>query len=158
MPRYVQKPGSKLGSRTGPVFRIVLYVLVVLMWVAGPGLIVFGALVVTGGETMVPILVGAGLTLLLTPFGLVLWRSTVRQAADTRRLQRDGVPATAEIITAKGADLDGMVALELRLRVSGDGFDPFEDTVSCAYEDDLRVGTQLAAKVDPADQEFMIVR
>ncbi|ONI70368.1 hypothetical protein ALI144C_47775 [Actinosynnema sp. ALI-1.44] len=156
MPRYAQESSSRLGRRTGPVGRGVLYFLALFVWLAGPAILVF--VPVPDEDRTVAVIVNVVVTLIMIPLGLLVWRTASTAAVDQRRLDRAGVPAVAEILSSDHTDLDGMVALELRLRLSGEGFEPFEATVRCSYEDGLEAGVRLNAKVDPSDQLFMIVR
>ncbi|TCO52471.1 DUF3592 domain-containing protein [Actinocrispum wychmicini] len=156
MARYVQESSAKLGGRFGPGSRVTLYVMAVVVWLTGPIVLAFA--VVVEGNRWVPLVVGCVVAVGTIPLGWVIWGSTSRRVAETRRLEREGVLATAEIVAVRDTDMSGMVGVELRLRISGEGFAPFEATVECTDEPDLRVGTQLTARVDPADRLFMIVR
>lgn len=156
MPRYVQESSAKLGASTTSVLRFVLYGFALVIWLFGPAQVV--VVFVLGENQLVFAIVGSVLTVAAIPLGLLVWRTGSRPIADTRRLDRVGVPATAEIVAVRDADLSGMPGVELRLRISGQGFQPFETTVECRDEDELRVGARLAARVDPADQLFMILR
>jgi hypothetical protein len=156
MPRYVQESSAKLGASTRSVLRFVLYGFALVIWLFGPAQVVVAFL--TRENQLVFAIVGTVLTVGAIPLGLLVWRTGSRPVADTRRLDRVGVPATVEILAVCDADLSGLPGIELRLRVSGPGFQPFEVTVECRDEAELRVGARLAARVDPADRLFMILR
>ncbi|ALG13035.1 hypothetical protein [Kibdelosporangium phytohabitans] len=156
MPRYAQESSSRFGSRTGPFGRGVLHFLAVFVWLAFPAILVF--VPAPDEDRTVFVIVNVVVMIIMIPLGLPIWRTASQVGADQRRLDRVGLPAVAEVLASDDTDLDGMVALRLRLRLSGDGFDPFEATVRCGYEDGLTAGARFNAKVDPSDQLFMIVR
>ncbi|MFD8492427.1 hypothetical protein [Amycolatopsis sp. NPDC059657] len=85
-------------------------------------------------------------------------QTVVRQAREVRHLHESGIPAMVEILSAIPIRLAESQGLELHLRLTAPGLVPFEATVQCATEPDLRPGSRLMAKVDPADQLFMIIR
>nr|CEL15492.1 hypothetical protein [Kibdelosporangium sp. MJ126-NF4] len=138
----------------GPVTRVVLRGFALLIWLAGPALLLVGLLT----EEQVPKIAGGVMTLLGLPLGMLVWRTVSRHVAEIRRLDQAGVPATAEVVEALQADTDDTVSLKLTLRISGPGFDAFEETIECADEPELRAGARLTAKVDPSDRLFMIIR
>ncbi|MET8357408.1 hypothetical protein [Micromonospora sp. NPDC005171] len=89
-------------------------------------------------------------------FGVFGWRVVARSRRDTRRLAAAGVAATAEVL-AVANHLDGEnPGLELRLRISGPGFTPFEVDTIRPDDSSLVPGAVLAAVVDPADRLFAI--
>ncbi|RAO55071.1 hypothetical protein LUPAC06_04373 [Micromonospora saelicesensis] len=104
-----------------------------------------------------PLVGGVLATAIGVGFGVFGWRVVGRSRGDARRLAAAGVAATAEIL-AVANHLDGEnPGLELRLRISGPGFTPFEADTIRTDDPALVPGAVLAAVVDPADRLFLII-
>ncbi|MEV0646016.1 hypothetical protein AB0I28_12200 [Phytomonospora sp. NPDC050363] len=145
---------TRLRGRTGPVWAGSLYLCCLLMIAAGP--VVLGAAVVAPDSERVPDVVTGAVLLLLLPAGLLLWAATARGRRRERRLDRVGVPATAEILASQTVDIGEQDGVRLTLRVTGDGFGAFESVVEVSAEDDLTVGALLPALVDVERKVFAI--
>ncbi|WP_433272964.1 hypothetical protein ACQPZF_17795 [Actinosynnema sp. CS-041913] len=83
--------------------------------------------------------------------------------AETRaqhdRLDRSGIPATAEIVAIKEVDLGDGSGIQLRLRVEGNGLTPFEaDSTDHRRRPHYEVGNRLHVVVDPSDNLFRFHR
>ncbi|RKT67532.1 hypothetical protein DFJ66_0707 [Saccharothrix variisporea] len=132
-----------------------MYLALLFMVLAGPGVAVFGTVVQDGWRVMA--WAGLGVTLFMTPLGVFFMRSLARSRKAERRVREVGVPATAEIVAVTTASVGEDTGVELTLRVTGAGVRPFTGKVSCLPDDDLRVGTTLDALVHPTDNAFTIV-
>lgn len=162
------KPGSnkhglnptRLGGRSGPVSTFIVYVMCLVMILAAPiGLASsFTTHELTDSELLFTRLITGALLLTMTPFGVLIARSVARARAEQRRLDRIGVRGIAEIIRSTPVDLEGEWGLGLTLRVSGNGFEPFEAEVECRDDDGYVVGARLPAVVDPVERHFTIKR
>ena len=65
--------------------------------------------------------------------------------------------ATAEITAVRPISLGEESGVELKLLISGPGFEPFESTSQCKDHPALTVGGRLNAVVDPTDRLYAIV-
>ncbi|MBB5954246.1 hypothetical protein FHS29_000816 [Saccharothrix tamanrassetensis] len=74
------------------------------------------------------------------------------------RLERSGVPATAEIVGVREVDLVGGSGVGLRLRVFGVGLVPFEADYLEQRGQRYEVGDRLRVLVDPSDNLFRLLR
>jgi hypothetical protein len=144
-PRYVKDPG--------PGVKVSTLIGCGLLALCGPALILFAALRADG---TIGVLGGIVLTLVAVPFSLWIWRGTRRLSERLRRLDSLGVPATAEIVAALPGPIGEKRAYTVGLRVTGDGFAPFEATLRCDPDERLTVGEMLAATVDPGSRVFRV--
>ncbi|MEV0677109.1 hypothetical protein AB0I60_11355 [Actinosynnema sp. NPDC050436] len=99
--------------------------------------------------------VGSVLALLLTPLGIGVWRGTTRTRRRLLRLDEVGLPATAEILSARG-DGGEVEHVEMVLLISGPDVPPFRAEYRCAMDSGFRRGRLLTAVVDPDDGTFLI--
>lgn len=99
-------------------------------------------------------------SLLLLPFGLLIWSQSGQAKKDTERLRQSGRPATAEILAAeRDVPADGSADTSvLTLRISGVDVPSFDATYRCNYEERFQVGARVPAVVDPADNLFTLRR
>lgn len=106
------------------------------------------------------VLVGAVVaTAFGVPHAAFLWREAARRKLDTERLDRAGVPATAEVVSVEVvAGDESPDEARLDLRVSGPGVPPFDAAYRCLDRPSLRVGARLDAVVDPSDNLFTLLR
>ncbi|MGW6213588.1 hypothetical protein [Streptomyces sp. NPDC055109] len=129
--------------------------LAALILLCGPVVLAIAASSLT--HSWVALLVGALATVVGIPAGVAVWRLAGRNRAATRRLERVGIRATAEIIALTLVSSDEGHVYEVVMRLSGSGLVPFEVTQSRAGGTDLHVGAHLRALVDPADHSFAIL-
>ncbi|MGW6332819.1 hypothetical protein [Nocardia rhamnosiphila] len=92
------------------------------------------------------------------PLGVAIAVTTYGQRRDAKRFRAVGVVSTAEIMAVrirKGAENPDVA--ELRVRISGPGFDTFEANCEVPAGNPLpRVGDRCQVVVDPSDRTFAI--
>jgi hypothetical protein len=135
-------------GRVGGLF---LYALSALVCLMGPAIL---ATLVSADANPVA---GIGFTVICTPLGIAIWCHTGVQRKQNRRLDDDGVAATAEILTMTEIAWGEDNGVALGLRVSGPGFETFETTWRRSAHPSLRVGLRLTAVVDPSDYLFRVL-
>ncbi len=148
-----------MGAETGPGWRLVLQGLALLLLLPGPALLVLGLLGDDGplaeGPAWPALVAGLLMTVVLTPFGLVVLAAVRRSRLDHDRLRRSGVPATATVTAVRPTTIGDEPGLDLTLLIAGAGLTTFEATCLVDGTDaDLVEGTVLTAVVDPSDGLF----
>jgi hypothetical protein len=101
---------------------------------------------------------GVGITVYTAFFDRSIARANALARRRTQRLNEVGVPAAAEILASKAISLGENNGVALTLRVTGEGFEPFDAVYECEAHPSLRVGAELAAVVAPADRLYAITR
>ncbi|WP_112237376.1 hypothetical protein [Kribbella monticola] len=96
------------------------------------------------------------LTVLFGVTSVLWWRGTRQGRLDTKRLDALGYPATAEILSVESKSWGEMDGVELRLRISGHGFETFETTFGWKYARHYEVGARLAVLVEPSARIFEV--
>ncbi|MEW1698070.1 hypothetical protein ACIQCR_24110 [Streptomyces sp. NPDC093249] len=138
-------------SRVGPGGAAFLYGSAATLCLCGP--LTLGAVLVAGPELL---LMGIVFTVVLLPLGLALGGHTAAEREAGRRLDAQGIPATAEV-TGLTAWEDGEDSgADVGLRISGPGFPPFETTWRRSSPCSLRVGLRLPAVVDPPHATYRV--
>ncbi|MGA6205984.1 hypothetical protein ACPESR_14670 [Nocardia testacea] len=132
----------------GPVAQVFTYSI-------AAGLLLSGPVLALTGDSLWDWLCPAIITF---PIGLAIAVTTYGQRWDAKRLRDAGVISTAEIVAVRiregGENPD---VAELRVRISGPGFDTF--TADCEIPSVLplpRVGDRHQVVVDPSDYSFAI--
>lgn len=136
--RALSYVGSVVGILAGPA-------LMVTLWIAGA----FEWPSLAGG---IAILLTVGL------FSLATMVSTMRMQRRVRRLRGEGREATAEVIASRSVSLGEESGVEVRLRISGEGFPPFEAAHRGSDGAIEKLGARFPVVVDPRDRAYMIVR
>lgn len=155
-PRTTEVPGHDgprwtRVSRVGPRSAAFLYGAAATLCLCGP--FTLGAVLVAGRELL---LIGVVFTVVLLPLGLALWGHTAAERGAGRRLDAQGIPATAEV-TALTTWEDGEDSgADVGLWISGPGFPPFETTWRRSSHGALRVGLRLPAVVDPPHATYHV--
>lgn len=144
-PLYVKPVGS--------FARVMANVSTGLELLIGPAIIVVTIVLDLGREGL---WAGTIATVCMIPFALVTRRITISANDRTRRLEKSGVPAVAEVTSSRSASVGEGWGVEVGLHITGDGLEPVDATLRCDDHPDLKVGTQLPALVDPADHAYAL--
>ncbi|GAA1256957.1 hypothetical protein GCM10009665_54200 [Kitasatospora nipponensis] len=132
---------------------LLMYLTSAVTTLNGPVMLIWSAF---GGRNL--LITGIVSTVVTAPIGLALGFEARSDRAANRRLDAVGVAAIAEILDLRPCVLGGEEGngVEVRLRVDGPGFAPFEATWRRTADADLRVGLHLRATVDPSDRLFRL--
>ncbi|MEO3974105.1 hypothetical protein [Streptomyces sp. CAU 1734] len=101
-------------------------------------------------------IVGGLFTAVFTPVCVWAWRAAGRARARTRRLDRSGIPAAAEVLASVETPVGEGAGVALTLRISGPGLPSFDAVHECGKSPSPQVGEVLFALVDPAGRLFTI--
>ena len=145
---------------SGRFWRSLLRVLEVPLLLIGPFMVYAAVVLATSEPTVnrwIMGVVGVGVTVSCAKLVRYEARLADRARRDLRRLETVGVVATAEIMAVRPASLGEESGIELRLLISGSGFEPFESASQCKDHPGLKVGVRLNAVVDPTDGLYAIV-
>ncbi|MGC4938103.1 hypothetical protein [Kribbella sp. DT2] len=126
---------------------------------AGPALLGFAFWIDNAdvdGKRWLIVLIAAVLTVFFGWMSAAWWRGSVRARRDTKVLDAAGSPATAEILSVRSRSWHDEDGVELGLRVSGDGFAPFETTWHWRKDRDFVVGGRLDVLVEPSTRLFEV--
>jgi hypothetical protein len=145
---------------THPIRRVLGGAVNALLYLLAPALIVV-AVVLDGmspSSRWIMAAAGVGITVYTAVFDRSVARANVLARRQTERLNEVGVPAKAEILASKAISLGENNGVALTLRVTGEGFDPFEAVYECEAHPSLRAGAELSALVDPTDRLYAVTR
>jgi hypothetical protein len=141
-----------------PIRRVLGGVVNGLLFLIAPAMIVV-AVVVDGIPTSsrwIMAAAGVGITVFTAMFDRSVARANTLARRRTERLNEVGVPAKAEILESKSISLGENNGVALTLRVTGEGFAPFEAIYECEAHPSLRTGAELSAVVDPTDRLYAV--
>lgn len=139
------------------LLRVVLHLFLAWMCLAGPVLIVCTIMFAEGSDFWIGLLVATILSMLMIPYGTLLWVSEVQEHKQTLRLREVGVSVSAEVLAISSASYGEETGMALTLRFTGPEVAPFQATYTCAADPSLSVGDWLGALVDPSTNAYAIL-
>jgi hypothetical protein len=153
-----RQPGD--GATSPPRISAIGYfffsLICLVLFLIGPIGLVASFVYIDDDHLWLTTLIGVVLSLLFGVTSILWWRGTRLGRLDTKRLDATGSQALAEILSVKSTTWHDEDGVQLRLRITGQGFEPFEADFVCRAAPHYGVGGRLAVLVEPSARLFEV--